>query len=97
VSRRVPSPLQLLGGEERFKDVRFYSAENSGAVVANLPLPRKHPRDKFALELALSAHCVDGIVDDVGPDLIELAAKRIDEEGNRAGNRACTTTPCFSL
>ena len=71
-----------LGGEERFKDVRFYLGGNSGAVVANLHYHASILAISSHSKLALSAHRVDGIVDDVGPDLIELAAKRIDEEGN---------------
>src|SRR5260370_41210612 len=63
------------GGEKWFKDVRLNLGRNPWTVVANLyhnttvVLIGSHPK------LASSAHGIDGIVDDVGPDLIEFAAE----------------------
>ena len=68
--------------EKGFEDVGLYLGGNPGAIVSNL----NHNATVLAIsansKLALSAHGVDGIVDDVGPDLVELAAKRIHEKRN---------------
>src|SRR3981189_1114999 len=64
-----------LGGEEWFKDVCLNLGRNAWTVVADL-----HHNATVVLigshsKLAFSAHGVDGVINDVGPHLIELAAK----------------------
>ena len=64
-----------LGGEERFEDVRLYVGRNSRTVIGDL----NHDAIVLAIgsnsKLAFATHGVDGIVDDVGPNLIQLAAE----------------------
>src|SRR5258708_29948328 len=66
-----------LGREEWFKDVCLNFGRNAWTVVANL-----HHNATVVLigsysKLAFSAHGVDGVINDVGPYLIELAAECI--------------------
>ena len=63
------------GREERFEDVRLDLRRNSRAVVADLNYGAGIIAIGSNSELALSAHGVNGIVNNVGPDLIELAAE----------------------
>src|ERR1700686_1531683 len=64
-----------LGGEEWFKDMCLNLGRNAWTVVANpshnatIVLIGSHSK------LAFSAHGIDGIIDDVSPDLIEFAAE----------------------
>ncbi len=62
-----------LGGEERFEDVRLYIGRNPRTVVGDL----NHHAIILAIgsnsKFAFAAHRVNGIVDDVGPNLIQLA------------------------
>ena len=64
-----------LGGEKRFEDMRLYLGRNSRTVVGDL----NHHAIVLAIgsdsKLALASHRINGIVDDVRPNLIELAAK----------------------
>src|SRR5947209_6811689 len=63
------------GGEERLKDVRLYCGRDSRSIVSNL----NHDAPVVAIssnsQLTFPAHRINGIVDQVGPYLIELAAK----------------------
>src|SRR6202521_5503034 len=64
-----------LGREEWFKDVCLNLGRNAWTVVADL-----HHNATVVLigshsKLAFSAHGIDGVIDDVGPDLIEFAAE----------------------
>src|SRR5260370_26895554 len=73
----LPYPL---GCEKWFKDVCLNFGRNAWTVVANL-----HHNATVVLigshsKLAFSAHGVDGVINDVGPDLIELAAKCIHQK-----------------
>ena len=61
------------GGEERFEDVRLHVGRNSRAVIGDL----HHNAIVLAIgsnsKLAFAAHGVNGVVDEVGPNLIQLA------------------------
>ena len=71
-----------LGGEKRLEDVRLHFLGNSGAVIADL----NNNATVFAVgsdaKLAFSVHRVNGVIDKVGPDLVEFAAKRIHQQWN---------------
>src|SRR5277367_5713757 len=66
------------GGIKRFKDVRLHRLRNAGTVVDDL--------DEHAVQLsrgpdgqlALAAHRINGVVDKIGPDLVQLTAMRVD-------------------
>src|ERR1700680_3770813 len=64
-----------LSGEERFENVRLYAGQDSRPVIADFD------HDAIILpvgadsEPALSAHGVNCVVDEVGPNLIQLAAE----------------------
>src|SRR5207245_9840361 len=64
-----------LRGEERFEDMRPYLGQNPRTVIGDL----NHDAIVLAIgsnsKLAFTAHGVNGIVDDVGPNLIQLAAE----------------------
>src|ERR1700688_412228 len=66
--------------EEGLEGVWPNLGRNPRTVIANL----HHNAIVLAIgahsQLTLSAHRVNGVVDDVGPDLVELAAKRIHEK-----------------
>ena len=63
-----------LGGEERLEDAGLHVGRNAGPVVANLDqhavqlVASAHP------QLTLSIHSVDGVVDEISPDLVQLAS-----------------------
>jgi hypothetical protein len=65
------------GGEKGLKDVGLYLVRNPWAVIANL----NHNATIVAVgsdaELAFSPHGVNRVIDNIGPDLVEFAAKRI--------------------
>src|SRR6266478_6077463 len=64
-----------LGCEERFKDVCLNLGRNAWTVIANLHHDATVVLIGSYPKLAFSAHCIDGVIDDIGPYLIELAAK----------------------
>src|ERR1700730_2211225 len=71
-----------LRGEEGFEDVRLRFRQNPGTVIADL----NHNAIVLAIgsnsKLAVATHRVNGIVNDVGPNLIQLAPERIHEKRN---------------
>ncbi len=70
------------GCEKRFKDVGLHVVGNSRTVIANL----NHNAIVIAVgsdaKLALAVHRVNRVIDNVGPDLVELASKRIHQQGD---------------
>src|ERR1700735_3946046 len=63
----------ILRGKERFKEMRLHRVRNTRTVVDNfneneIKLPRSANH-----QLTLTAHGIDGVVDEVGPNLIQLA------------------------
>src|SRR5258708_29666342 len=78
-----PCPLpNSFGGKEWFKDVREYLGRNPRTTIANL----NHNASVFAVgsnsKVAFSAHRVNSVVNDVGPNLIEFTPKRIHKKRN---------------
>src|ERR1700676_4793527 len=69
-----------LGSEERLENVGLNFRGNAGTVVADLDNSAIILAKGSYSQLACSTHCVDGVVDDVGPDLVEFAAEGIHEE-----------------
>src|SRR5262250_1440333 len=72
-----------LGGKKRFKYMGLDIRWNSGTVIANL----NHHTPAVAISVypkfAPAVHRIDGIVNDVGPNLIQLTAERIHEKRHR--------------
>src|SRR5208283_6212426 len=64
-----------LGREKRLKNVRQDLRRNSGAVVADFHDHAIVLTIGAHAQLAFSSHRVDGIVDQVGPNLVEFAAE----------------------
>src|ERR1700733_8293085 len=71
-----------LGCEKRLKDVGLYFGGDSWTVVANLDYYATVLVVSADTEFAFSVHGVNRIIDNVGPDLIKFATKRIHEEGD---------------
>src|SRR5689334_22853179 len=67
-----------LGREERLEDAILELGRDSGAVVADFHQNASELRCGADYQFALPVHRVDGVVDQVRPDLIELAAVRTD-------------------
>src|SRR5208282_2953494 len=61
------------GCEERFKDVRLDLRRNSGTVIADFHYNAPVIAISSDSKLALSAHRIDGVIDEIGPHLIKLA------------------------
>ena len=67
--------------EERLKDVGLHLVGNSRTVIANFDYSATVVAIGSDAKLALSVHSVNRVIDELGPDLAELAAKRIHQEG----------------
>src|SRR5712691_6847694 len=75
--RVEPEPCAFsysLGSEKRIEDMGLNFRRDTGAIVSNLhqhtiKLPRGTQPD-----FTLALHGFDGVIDEVGPDLIELAS-----------------------
>ena len=63
------------GCEKRLKDVGLYLIGNSWTVVANLHYYATVVAVGSDAKLAFSVHRVNRVINNVGPDLVELAAK----------------------
>src|ERR1700735_5865784 len=70
------------GGEKGLKDVGLDFGGNSRAVVRELDHCATVVGEGSDAKLTGSAHRVNRVVNNVGPDLVELATKRIHQEGN---------------
>ena len=64
-----------LGGKERFEDMRLHFRRNSRSIIGDLNYDTIVLAIRSDLKLALAFHRIDGIVDDIRPNLIEFAAK----------------------
>ena len=62
-----------LGRKERLKDMRLYRIGNTGTVVDDLDENEIELSGSSNNQLALASHGIDGIVNEVGPDLIQFA------------------------
>ena len=71
-SRPFPNSL---GGEERFENVGLHLTRNPWTVIADLNYDAGILAISSDSKLAFSVHGVNRVINDVGPDLIEFAAK----------------------
>src|SRR5271157_1258727 len=69
-----------LGGEEGFENAGLDVGRNSRTGVADLHYNTTVIAIGSNSKVAGSVHGVDGVVDDVGPDLIEFTAERIHQQ-----------------
>ena len=66
------------GGEEWLEDMGLHFRRDAWPVIADLDqYPIQFARGADA-QFTLAVHSVDSIVDEVGPDLVQLAAVRAD-------------------
>jgi hypothetical protein len=63
------------GGKEWFEDMRLYLRRNSRSVIGDFNYDTIVLAIRSDSKPALASHSIDGIVDDIRPNLIELAAK----------------------
>src|SRR5580658_6749074 len=70
------------GSKKRLEDVGLHFFGNSRPIVADFDHGATVVAVSSDAKLAGSVHGVDRVVDNVRPDLVELAAKRIHEERN---------------
>src|SRR5690349_3532852 len=71
-----------LGSKERLKDVRKYLRGNAWTIIANLNHHASVVTVGAHAKFTAPAHGINCIVDDVGPDLVELTSKRIHQQRN---------------
>ena len=64
-----------LGGKERFEDMRLYLGRNSRSVVGDFNYHTVVFAIRSDSKPALASHSIDGVVDDIRPNLIEFASK----------------------
>ena len=64
------------GGEEWLKEMRLHRIGNAGPIVDNLNENEIELSGGSNDQLALAAHGIDGIVDEIRPDLIQLTSSR---------------------
>src|SRR5579864_3735716 len=80
IQAQASALANTFSGKEWLKDVRQNLVWNPGAIVCNL----HHHASVFPIgaksKLTLAAHRVNCVVNDVGPDLIKFAAKRIHQK-----------------
>src|ERR1700691_4870975 len=63
-----------LGGEERLEDMRLDFRRNSRSVVGYFHQQTIQFTRRADAQFALAIHSVDGVVDQISPDLVQLAA-----------------------
>src|ERR1039458_1640392 len=73
----------VLGGEERLEDARLYLGRDAGSVVADLDHDVGAVASRLNSQLAFAVHGIDGVVYQVGPDLVEVAAGGADRKSTR--------------
>src|SRR5579864_4421899 len=70
-----PAPLAyLLGGEERLEDAGLDLRRDSKTVVADLDHRILTLLARANAQLTFAIHGVDGVVDQIGPDLVQFGA-----------------------
>src|SRR5579863_6398699 len=78
-SESGPFPYAL-GGEERLENVRLDLGRNSGAGVGNLHHDARVFAKRTDAQFAFSIHRVDRVVHEVGPNLVQFAAKGVHQK-----------------
>src|SRR5580698_9466122 len=64
------------GGEKWLKEMRLHSVGNAGPIVDNLNENEIELPGGSNDQLALAAHGIDGIVNEIRPDLVQLTSPR---------------------
>ena len=67
-----------LGGEERLENMVLHFRRDARSIVGDFDQQAIDLARRADTQLALSLHGVDGVVDQVGPDLVQVAAARAD-------------------
>ena len=70
-----------LGGEERFEDARLNLWRNPRSRISDLNHRTVAFQKGLDAQFAFAVHGIDGIVDDVGPHLVKLAAIGVNQQG----------------
>src|ERR1700733_3748570 len=65
-----------LGGEEWLKEMRLHRVGNPGSIVDNLNENKIQLSGRSNDQFALAAHGIDGIVDEIRPDLVQFTSSR---------------------
>jgi hypothetical protein len=60
--------------EEWFEEMRLHVSRNSGAIVHNFNNDLIILQTRADADLSCAVHGVNGVVDEIGPDLIQFAA-----------------------
>src|SRR5579883_924327 len=79
-SGTLPNSLR---SKERFEDVGPNLRRDSRAIVADLDHHATILPEGADAQLAFTLHGIDRVVDDVGPDLIQLASEGVNQQRNR--------------
>src|SRR5258708_7166703 len=66
----------VLGREEWLKEMRFHHVGNTGSTVDNLNETEIELSGSSNYQITLTAHGIDRIVNEIGPDLVQLASAR---------------------
>src|SRR5664280_1730651 len=74
-----PFPYSL-GSEERFEDARLNVRRDPRPRISNLDHGTVSFQKGFDSQFTLPVHGIDGVVDDVGPYLVELAAIGVNQQ-----------------
>jgi hypothetical protein len=65
-----------LGREEWLKEMRLHDVGNAGSIVDNLNENQIELPGRSNDQLAFAAHGIDGIVDEIRPDLVQVTSSR---------------------
>ena len=74
-----------LRSEKRIEDVGLDLRRNSRTVIADFNHGIAIFAENVEPEFSLTEHRFDGVLDKIGPDLIQFIASRIHKEGLRIG------------
>jgi len=76
-----PSPLSnTLGRKEWFKDMRFSLGRNARTIICDFDDYASVLAKRSDPKLALPCHGIDGVIDEVRPNLIQFATVGTDEK-----------------
>src|SRR5580692_7733753 len=67
-----------LGGEKRFKDVRLHFGRDTWSIVADFDQYTIKLARRANVQFTLALHGIYGVIDQVGPNLIQFAAARAE-------------------
>ena len=78
-TRSLPNALRR---EKGIEDVGLYLRRNSGTVIADFNHGIAIFTENVEPEFSLTEHRFDGVLDKIGPDLVQFIANRIHKEGH---------------